>query len=449
MRWPFLLALLALAGATLLAGCTKAAAPTDARVDAPADARDDQPADLPKDGLADQRRAWDARPSDAAQDTQRDIGAIDPALCGGSSTIVPTLVPPTYAAQPCGAGCVQVSANFDVPPQYAVKGNLLVYSSGSEKQGQRVYYTTLANRKQYRVQAPFPPPNAAHGCTLVATDGQKLGYTCVRDGWNQQPLLYWVRSATTFDPTTHLERDHHCFVRWLADGACYPDALGMGPRGLALEMGAHGCASDAIFVDTALSQASNLTNAPGSVGNLHMDGDLVVWSHLGRIQVHDLQTGKTTTLEPQATRWQCHPRVDGKKIVWTDFRNSASGSCLDWFEGDIYMHDLQKGVTEPVTTHPAQQAWPDVSGDWVVWQDYRHAQNPQPGAGSPDMVDVYAKNMATGAELRITDGSKRAFDPRVDAGRVFYRQLDAQSHSSVFMVDLAVRQAQSKDAGAD
>ena len=60
---------------------------------------------------------------------------------------------------------------------------------------------------------------------------------------------------------------------------------------------------------------------------------------------------------------QMNPQIWGDVIVWEDFRHG------NW---DIYAYDVRAGVELPVTTHPADQKDPAVWGDLIVWQDYRN-----------------------------------------------------------------------------
>ena len=60
---------------------------------------------------------------------------------------------------------------------------------------------------------------------------------------------------------------------------------------------------------------------------------------------------------------QYGPAVSGNIIVWGDDRNGNR---------DIYMYDLSTSTETQITTDPANQWNPAVSGDITVWQDYRN-----------------------------------------------------------------------------
>jgi hypothetical protein len=436
--------------ALIVAGCMVASCRSRSTSDVGPDGRADAPVpdSVRVDSARDRGSADLPRPRETAADRGRpDIGSIDPQICGGSRTLTPTPVSP-YTALPYSTHCSQVTFGGSLDLQYEVHGDLLVYSVYVPNQDRNAFYVDLKTDKEWRIHQGFPSGAGLNGCRLVSTDGQTIGYSCVRDGWQQGDPLYIVNTITRWDPKTLVETDTHCVLGWPTSTTypVMPAAIGMGPRGIVWEL-----FYKATFFDGTKAPSVEVSAGGKSVGNVHMNGDRIVWSRLGQIEVYDVKAQTTKVLDATKT-WQCHPRIDGNKVVWTDFRNSKNGNCLDWYEGDIYVHDLSTGVTSPVTTHAAQQAWPDVGGEWVAWLDYRHNPNPNPGALKPKKDDVYAKNLKTGEVVRVTDGSQLVMSPKVANGYAFFAQLDAQKKLSVFKVDLAARAAASsgsQDAGVD
>lgn len=59
---------------------------------------------------------------------------------------------------------------------------------------------------------------------------------------------------------------------------------------------------------------------------------------------------------------QRRPAISGSLIVWEDWRTGDS---------DIYLHDLTTGKTVPIAKGPGDQAHPAISGSLVVWEDWR------------------------------------------------------------------------------
>ena len=61
---------------------------------------------------------------------------------------------------------------------------------------------------------------------------------------------------------------------------------------------------------------------------------------------------------------QLHAEISGDTIVWTDYRAGESNGY------DIYLWDPLEGE-QPLCTEPGFQGEPDISGDIVVWEDAR------------------------------------------------------------------------------
>ncbi len=85
------------------------------------------------------------------------------------------------------------------------------------------------------------------------------------------------------------------------------------------------------------------------------------------------------------------PSIDGNLIVWEDYRNDPdrvwdpSDSMGD--DADIYIHDLETSTTHPLCTAPGPQLLPRISGDLVVWEDWRDT--------TPDaQSDIYLYDLA-------------------------------------------------------
>ena len=83
---------------------------------------------------------------------------------------------------------------------------------------------------------------------------------------------------------------------------------------------------------------------------------------------------------------QINPAISGNTIVWQDYRND------NW---DIYGYDLSTQNEFPISTNASVQGSPDVSDNLVVWQDNRHQNN-----------IIFAYNLATQAEFMVSPGSQ-------------------------------------------
>ncbi|MCK4733445.1 MAG: hypothetical protein KAT65_13415, partial [Methanophagales archaeon] len=86
---------------------------------------------------------------------------------------------------------------------------------------------------------------------------------------------------------------------------------------------------------------------------------------------------------------QANPAISGDIVVWTDYRNGNA---------DIYGYDLSTNTEFPICTDPAGQANPAISGNIVVWRDDRNYYSTG--------LDIYGYDLSTDAEFPIcTDGA--------------------------------------------
>jgi beta propeller repeat protein len=82
------------------------------------------------------------------------------------------------------------------------------------------------------------------------------------------------------------------------------------------------------------------------------------------------------------------PAIDGTRVVWEDYRNDPDGGMGDFFledDPDIYICDLTDvtgpddhfPTVYPLCTSDGPQFAPRISGDLVVWEDWRDLAEPQ------------------------------------------------------------------------
>ena len=70
-----------------------------------------------------------------------------------------------------------------------------------------------------------------------------------------------------------------------------------------------------------------------------------------------------------AKQWQ--PAISGNIVVWVDYRSKPDTEAAIG-NGDVYGYDLSTGTEFPICIDPADQSDPAISGNVVVWQDFRH-----------------------------------------------------------------------------
>ncbi len=170
-----------------------------------------------------------------------------------------------------------------------------------------------------------------------------------------------------------------------------------------------------IYIRPLAGDAPEVELTPGGQGQGRpdMDGSLAVWEQLVRldgggsgyrIYYCDVNACEAAPVSP-VSGFQTEPVVSDGRIAWKDERAGAK-------QADIYMFDLATGAEQPVCTADGRQEQPDIEGDWVVWVDNRGGTFHY---GKPTMNDIYALNLASGEERRITfdQGASVQANPRL------------------------------------
>ena len=198
-------------------------------------------------------------------------------------------------------------------------------------------------------------------------------------------------------------------------------------------------ASDAIFpaVDGGRIVWEDYTNDPDGLA-------FFPWSPYEEnpdIGIWDPDTGGSYLLcsEPD---WQMSPRISGNLVVWEDWRDG---------QGDIYLYDLSvdsdadgtpnwKDPDRPypdpaeirLTTTDWDEITPDISGRTVVFGDMER------DTGLGDIVDIYALNIDTMVKTAVvTDPPCFREQPRIDGGQVVWTDYRL-GVPDVYWTDLAL-----------
>jgi beta propeller repeat protein len=110
---------------------------------------------------------------------------------------------------------------------------------------------------------------------------------------------------------------------------------------------------------------------------------------------------------------QSFPHVNGDRVVWTDFRNDPDGMYMDpqgtaENNGDIMGYDFAAGAPFIVTENPGKQLRPAIEGDSVVWLDWREDDEGDPIGVQPEPkyhnFKVYVRTLPEGEEVFLTSG---------------------------------------------
>ena len=145
----------------------------------------------------------------------------------------------------------------------------------------------------------------------------------------------------------------------------------------------------------------NLAGDPPSVldiGSPAVSGDLIVFGEFG-IMLMNRSSGPVLQLTNQNDsilpvsdlRRNQNPRVDSDRVVWTE-HDLNQGSSLS--PGNVVLRNLTSGDQEYVPVGmPGYQSMPMVSGDFILWRDYRR--------GGEDDPDLYLFDTRSGTETRL------------------------------------------------
>jgi beta propeller repeat protein len=156
---------------------------------------------------------------------------------------------------------------------------------------------------------------------------------------------------------------------------------------------------------------------PGQLRGVHLARDPVG----GRLTFEEFPI-------PQTSSWfrDC-PMISGDFVVWMDYWDG------DFYHADVRAVDLRTGVPFPVSTVPGSapqsstEVGMDVSGGIVVWEDWRN--NPGHWNEPPFNCDIYGYDLSTGVEFPICTATGPQHRPRVSGNLVVwedYRDLSKQ-----------------------
>ena len=124
-----------------------------------------------------------------------------------------------------------------------------------------------------------------------------------------------------------------------------------------------------------------------------------------------------------AAAGQFYPAISGDVVVWEDYRNPSTGP-------DIYGKNLSAGEEFAICIAPGGQYAPAISGNLVVWQDYRNSATGE---------DIYAKDLSTGREFAVCTAPGAQRYPAISANIVVWTDWrnSATTVSDIYGRDLS------------
>ena len=124
-----------------------------------------------------------------------------------------------------------------------------------------------------------------------------------------------------------------------------------------------------------------------------------------QLKSYHLGTGETAAVDATGQD-QLDPALSGNRVVWQDFRDAGYG--------EIYCKDLKTGDVRRITNNPHSQYHPAISGDWIVWADTRETQS-----------DIYGFHLLRRNESRITTTPENETRPFLHGKWVVYTEDSA------------------------
>lgn len=229
--------------------------------------------------------------------------------------------------------------------------------------------------------------------------------------------------------------------------------------------------------DSATDTERRITDSVSAKGGPSLSGSNIVWSD-GRnglpsdndLYAYNLDSRSTTRLS-KALGSQQTAHVDGRRVVYSDFRNG------NW---DVYLYDFTARREFQITHNLADQRMPRISGNNVVWDDSRNGgrdiyayniatkreKRISPLQGDdyrPDIsgsgvvwasnangnLDIYYHNLSTGQSRRLTYSTTNQTEPRISGSRVVWRDYrSSASAADIVLHDLPTKVTRSVAAHA-
>ena len=397
--------------------------------------------------------AWAAeKPKNRTQQSQKIVRALDVSW-GPDETrqLQPVEIAAAVAERSCGPDCRQVTflpgwSGEEAENRCNVSGNLLVTNVLLE--GSRVVvYVDLSARKAYALGAIAPSLGAANaGCSSAVVDSGCIAYAC----WANRAADGFTAELRIFTPSTRVER--RVWQQPAGAPAGNPSCPGFLKDNVVMTNSSK-CerSCNALFLLPLPGGPAKKVFPPpgkeGGIGEGHASHPYIVWtdiSHfLPHVEVAFLDISGNAPAAPVSTAGvgdRYGARIKGSRVAWMDTRNDPQQGYWHRRNLDIYAKDLATGEEWAVCTNAAMQESPDVEGDIVVWTDYRNNDNPYPYPSKfATHSDVYAANVRTRKEWRLTKLPGLASDVRIDGGRVFFRWMTDDKPPQIYMIDLKAR----------
>ncbi|MCP4679006.1 MAG: hypothetical protein GY854_26650 [Deltaproteobacteria bacterium] len=133
---------------------------------------------------------------------------------------------------------------------------------------------------------------------------------------------------------------------------------------------------------------------------------------------------------------QSQPCIYDGKVVYMDYRHGDGNPYESWAHVAVYLYDLDTKERQQITSGEWIAASPDIFGDTIVWEDYRHCGDPN-NKNDFSNIEIYGYNLKTKKEFRITKLPGRPKgDPRIWGNKVFVDMALPGSGNGIYMFEL-------------
>lgn len=165
--------------------------------------------------------------------------------------------------------------------------------------------------------------------------------------------------------------------------------------------------------------SDGMTKQLGQIGAPAISGDRIVFSEKG-IMTINLSTGSTVQLTNQNDavlpvsdlRFNQNPCIDGDRVVWTEHEGLVHSNVEG---GRIVILNLTTGERQYLPTgSPGNQSTPIISGNFILWKDYRHS--------GPDDQELYLFDLEKGTEERLPTENPVKANPYLSGDEVVWTE---------------------------
>jgi beta propeller repeat protein len=170
------------------------------------------------------------------------------------------------------------------------------------------------------------------------------------------------------------------------------------------------------------------------IRDVDMDQD---YSALSDVNIYAISVADGEEIEiATAKNMQTYPHISGNIVVWNDYRRGTTEDELeDRYAFDIYMYNLETGKETAVARRAANQIRPVSNGEIIVWTDTRNWDK------GDSMCDLYAYDIATKKEFKLAGGPGCQVSSQISGNIVVWEDIDSDENSSIMGYDLTTEES--------